>query len=224
VRAERLYWLVASLTIAGASAACAAVAGLNRFSTDDGTDDGGPPPDDDVGAPDASGDVTTTGGPDGASGEAGEIGQEAGDDESGAGPDGAVDAARRDAQATADASDGSSPVDAGDDGSTDDAEVKDAACTQVTHLNGINGTYKSCAPLGTYGPDEATAACTSAHVGTCGTQMIICGIADTETLECAQTSTNCTCWTYEMPNIGRARLSALGAACQCPVATDLLWQ
>lgn len=224
MRAERLYWLVASLTIAGGSAACAALAGLNRFSTDDAADDGGLPSGDDVGALEASGDVTTADGPDGTVDGAGEVGQEAGDEESGSGPDGEVDASRRDAQATVDASDGASPEEAGDDGSTDDAEVKDAACTQVTHLNGVNGTYKSCAALGTYGPDEAAAACTSAHVGTCGTQTIICGIADTETLECASASANCTCWTYQMPNVGHARLSALGAACQCPLATDPPWQ
>ncbi|HEX4448935.1 MAG TPA: hypothetical protein VH044_19475 [Polyangiaceae bacterium] len=224
MRAERLSWLVASLTIAGSSAACAALAGLEKFTQDDLTDGGGSPPEKDVTVPDTSGDdqvTTTDDGPAqddvGDDGDATETG-DAADAADGIGPGG------HDAQ-TADASDGDGGpgLDAAVESGPGGNDASDA-CTTVVHTNGLpGGFYQSCAPIKTYGQDEAALACAASHLGTCAPQPIFC--IQTVDFECATTAQNCTCWSYQTPNPGFVHVSTLaGGLCQCAGPGDPAWQ
>ena len=89
----------------------------------------------------------------------------------------------------------------------------------------MGGVYLSCEPGNTFGSDEAAKACASSGRGACATQMIICGLNDTETFECATTSGNpCVCWSYQQPNPGHVHVSTLSPGlCQCAGNTDPGW-
>lgn len=217
--------LVVATAVVGGVGACAQVAGLPDYSNGASPDTNPAPKPKDAGhdSTAASGDDTDA--------------AEASDDDAGPSDDGADGASDGDAETDADGSmnesDGAPEAggDAGDSGAGSDGGdggAPDAgdggSCFFVTHSNGLGKTYTSCAPLNTFGPDEAAKACAAAGAGPCATQMIICGINDTETLECATTASSCECWTYELPNVGFAKVSALaGNLCQCPLPTDHAW-
>jgi hypothetical protein len=219
---RRLLWLIAFAAVGAGLAACALVSSLNDFSAVtldagasmtkpvDARADAPAVTEDDTGSDDA----TDAGPP------PGDDGTPPGDD-----ADAESDAPERDdadAEEVADVVDSEPPpVDASDGGAPPDAS--DGGCTAVVHMNGEGQTYTDCTARGTYNLDQAAKACAAADAGTCATQSIICGINDTETVECA-TGASCTCWTYETPNIGHARKTQLaGTICQCPLAGDPPW-
>ncbi len=213
--------MIACAAMAGGVAACAKLAGIDQFEIDltptDATDEAAGPTIDaralDGGddQPDSTipSEATSSGGPDGAFG------------------DDATDAAESDedtGSVPGDAADESSSGDANGASGPDAGDAGDGGCAAaVQHTNGVGGVYFDCAPGGTYGASEAQAACASSSKGTCAPQTIVCGLADNETLECATTSSTCVCWTYQPPDTGHVRLSALGALCQCPTGTDPAW-
>jgi hypothetical protein len=119
--------------------------------------------------------------------------------------------------ASSDANDSGPPVDANDGGPPPDAS--DSGCKALVHFNGLGQTYTDCAPLATYNADEAAKACAAADAGACAENTVLCVNAP---MEC--TSGNpCMCWTYGGTTAGRARVSGAAAICQCPLATDPLW-
>ena len=82
-------------------------------------------------------------------------------------PDGPTGDARTadDGGAAEAASDSASPDGLGE-ASGDDAGATDG-CVLVTHDNGLGPTWQDCAPLGTYNPQEAWAACNASYDGGC---------------------------------------------------------
>jgi hypothetical protein len=233
VRRERVYWVVAFAALSAGASACAALAGLGPYSEFDG--DGGGSHSGTTSSGDgtqsgaSSGDITDdtadVTNPDDAS-DVVSPPEEAGDD-----------AADRDASDGGGTTDAPSVVEGGEDAGEDASDGADAAdatsvdasdggCAHpVLHANGVGGGYLSCAPGSSYGLDEAQRACTSSGHGACATQMIICGLNDTETFECAAGNGGaCVCWSYQQPNAGHVRISTLSPGlCQCAVATDPGW-
>jgi hypothetical protein len=229
---RRVLCLFALAAVGGGLAACALVSGINGFTemgldasattvtkpadarpdspSMTGTDDS-PSEDDTNEEPPPVDDADDTG-------DAGDASDGAPGDESVAdGPTGAdVDAepAPEDAGDAAppptDAGDGGSPLDAGDGG-----------CSMpVIHANGLGQFFSDCVPLGTYNAAQAAKACAAAGAGACSPNTVLCGNAD---MECTTTANTCMCWTYAGTTAGRARASGAGVVCQCPTATDPLW-
>jgi len=129
--------------------------------------------------------------------------------------------------ATSDVSiDGGQPVDAGP---ADAASEAEAACTPTGHMNGVGENYESCAPLDTYTPATAMAACVAYAVAigdnasncagpwNCGTTAAVChGTSDvggTSGLTCLTY-----CWTYSGSAVG------LVSNCSCPRVSKGTWQ
>jgi hypothetical protein len=211
--------MIACAAMAGGVAACAKLAGIDQFEID-------PTPD----APDEASGPTIDARPLEASDDQPDstLPSEAsnGEGTDGSSADDGSDAAESEdtGSVLGDAANESSSGDANGASGPDAGDAGDGGCAAaVQHTNGVGGIYFDCAPDGTYGPSEAQAACASSSMGTCAAQMIVCGVADTETLECASTSNTCVCWTYQPPDTGHVRLSALGAFCQCPTGTDPAW-
>jgi hypothetical protein len=230
----RLVRFVALAAFAGGTAACAMVAGLPDYTLGSGESGGGKPPlkDARVDAP-----VVVTDDEGG--------GSEAGDTDDGPGNDGSGDATEDtgDGMAGSDGMAGARDVGApetgtgGPDGGPDGNDGGlpetgpphdggDGGCTALTHLNGVGGTYKSCAAPNTYDLAEATKACASASSSSCSMQAIICGINDNENFVCGTTGPGsaCTCWSYQSPNPGHVRVTTLAPnLCQCATGADLAW-
>jgi hypothetical protein len=205
----------------GGLAACALVSGLKNYeaverdsgatTTRDARADAPATSDDDSPADDASEDAMQDApSTDDATVDApGDGADDAPGDDTGVGEAGAADAG--DAQPTVDASDGG--------GGAPDAS--DGGCKPVVHGNGLGQFYSDCAPLGTYNETEAAKACAAANQGACMANTALCGAgAD---MECTTSANTCLCWTYLGANAGRARVSGAGVICQCPVASDPLW-
>jgi hypothetical protein len=218
---RRLLRLIAFAAVGAGLAACALVSSLNDFTavTLDASASMTKPVDAHADAPAVTEDDTGSDDASDAEPPPSDDGTPAGDDAEAEAD--APESDDADAAEVADVVDSEPPIDASDGGPSPDAS--DGECTAVLHSNGEGQSYTDCTPRGTYSLDQAAKACAAADAGTCATQSIICGINDTETVECA-TGASCTCWTYQTPNIGHARKTQLaGTICQCPLASDPFW-
>jgi len=94
----------------------------------------------------------------------------------------------------------------------------EAACTLVTHTDGIAQTWQDCAPAGTYNQAEATAACEANG----GAQCVVnncAGSGSTAICDVSPwTAGYCNCWVFSGPLVGNVNIqggctNALQASC-----------